>query len=228
MEGPTGKSSDVEPASMAEPPEVPASAADQELVHALRLGDEGAFRSILAAHDAMLRRLARRLVSTDASADEVVQETWTAVIEGLDRFEARSSLKTWVTRILMNKARTRAGRDGRSIPFSSAVLGDEGGGPAVDPARFNGRGKWQDPPPRWNVDTPEELLQREELGALLVRALDELPERQRLIVILRDVEGWTSGEVCSVLGLRETNQRVLLHRARSRLRELIEREGAGR
>jgi RNA polymerase sigma-70 factor, ECF subfamily len=204
------------------PPLVPAGVEEQELVAELRRGDEAAFRRLLAAHDPMLRRLARRLVSTHATADEVVQETWAAVIEALDRFEGRSSLKTWVTRILMNKARTCAGREGRMVPFSSAVREDDLGAAAVDPARFSGRGRWRDPPARWNADTPEELLQREELGALLTGALEELPERQRLVILLRDVEGWTSEEVCSVLGVRETNQRVLLHRARSRLRSLIE------
>jgi RNA polymerase sigma-70 factor (ECF subfamily) len=208
-------------------PGVRASREEHELVLALRRGEEAAFRALLAAHDAMLRRLAGRLVSTGASADEVVQETWTAVIEGIASFQGRSSLKTWVTSILLNKAKSRAARDGRSMPFSAALRDDDADTPAVDPSRFNHRGKWQAPPEKWDADTPEELLGRREVSAILARALEEMPERQRLIVILRDVEGWTSDEVCNVLGLRETNQRVLLHRARSRLRALVEDELQG-
>jgi RNA polymerase sigma-70 factor (ECF subfamily) len=173
----------------------PAAASDGELVERLRRGEELAFRELLSAHDTMLRRLARRFVRTGASADEVVQDTWTAVIEGIGRFEGRSSLKTWITRILLNKARSSAVRDARSIPFSDALRENEPDGPSVDPSRFDRRGRWQEPPARWEVDTPEELLGRQEMGALLARALDELPERQRLILVLRDVEGWTSQEL---------------------------------
>jgi RNA polymerase sigma-70 factor (ECF subfamily) len=167
-------------------------------------------------------RLARTFVPTDASAQEVVQETWAAVIDGLSGFEARSSLRTWMFRILVNKAKTRGVRDRRAPPMSSLDVEDDADAPAVSADRFDARGRWSAPPQPWDEGSPEGLLMRKEIAALLREALEHLPERQRTVVTLRDVEGWTAEEVCGVLGLSEVHQRVLLHRARARLRALLE------
>lgn len=205
----------------AEAPALPPTPEEVELLAPLRRGDEAAFTGLIDRHHGGLRRLARTFVSSDASADEVVQETWLAVLHGLRSFEGRSSLKTWIFSILVNRARTRAQREGRSVPLSSLGSPDDPE-PAVDPTRFDGRGMWSAPPAPW-AETPEAQLLRGETMRVLEQALAELPERQRMVVVLRDVEGWSSDEVCNVLGLSETNQRVLLHRARSRLRSVLER-----
>lgn len=197
------------------------------LVHALRNGDEAAFTWLLDLYDSSLRRLARTYVATDAIADEVVQETWLAVIKGIDRFEQRSTVKTWVYRILMNVARSRGVRESRSIPFASAAGAfEEGADPAVDPDRFQpagGRhpGHWAAPPTPWDDEPEERLLSRETLDTVAA-AIELLPPAQREVITLRDLEGWTSGEVCNALTLSETNQRVLLHRARSKVRQALE------
>ncbi len=195
---------------------------DAALVVRLRNGDEAAFTALVARHHGALLRLALAFVPSRAVAEEVVQETWMAVLESIARFEGRSSLKTWIFRILTNRARTRGVREGRSVPFSS--LQDEGGAEeAVDPARFTTAETWAAPPRRWDADTPEELLSRSETRALIEKAIEDLPAMQRAVVSLRDVAGWGSDEVCNVLELSETNQRVLLHRARSKLRAALER-----
>jgi RNA polymerase sigma-70 factor (ECF subfamily) len=161
-------------------------------------------------------------------AEEVVQETWLAVLQGIDRFEGRSSLKTWLFRILTNRAKTRGEREGRTVPFSA--LADaaevEGEEPAVDPDRFYGSehpnaGLWVDVPQRW-ADTPERRLLSGEVQELVADAIAALPPSQRAVISLRDVEGWSSEEVCNVLELSETNQRVLLHRARTKVRRALE------
>ncbi len=195
---------------------------DKELLAKLRQGDEAAFAELLSTHHRALRRLARMFVSSDALADEVVQETWLAVLDGLRSFEERSSLKTWISRILVNRAKSKGEREGRTVPFSALGDADEAGDPAVEPARFDGRGTWSQPPEKWEEGTPEKLLLRKEVSGILEEALTTLPERQRAVVTLRDVEGWTSEEVCNVLEINETNQRVLLHRGRSRLRTRLE------
>jgi RNA polymerase sigma-70 factor (ECF subfamily) len=157
-----------------------------------------------------------------AVAEEVVQETWIAVLRGIDRFEGRSSLKTWIFRILMNTAKTRGQRESRSIPFSATASGDE---PAVDPDRFLGAdhqwaGGWMLGPSEWQ--TPEEeLLQGETLEKILA-AIEELPDQQRAVITLRDIEGFPADEVSAALGISDGNQRVLLHRARSKVRAAIE------
>jgi RNA polymerase sigma-70 factor (ECF subfamily) len=161
-------------------------------------------------------------VSTDASSDEVVQDTWVAVLSGLDGFEERSSLATWISRILVNRAKTKAVREARSTPFSAFTDSELDDGPLVDPSRFDDKGKWSAPPPRWDDDTPEKLAGNREAMALLDEELRQLPDRQRIIVVLRDTLGWSSEEVCNALEINETNQRVLLHRARSRLRGRLE------
>jgi RNA polymerase sigma-70 factor (ECF subfamily) len=208
---------------------VSAHYADEDtLVDALLGGDERAFAWLLDTYDGALRRLARMYVSTDAVAEEVVAETWLGVVKGLDRFERRSSLKTWIYRILMNLARTRGVKESRSIPFSSAVgVVEEGTDPAVDPDRFlplqhdRWPGHWASPPAPWESLPEERLLGRETL-ACVADAIAKLPTSQREVIILRDVEGWSSSEVCNALDLSETNQRVLLHRARSKVRRACE------
>lgn len=202
--------------------EVAASETDRALVGRLLDGDEAAFAGLVQAHYGAMVRVARILLKSQAVAEEVVQETWTAVIEGLPRFELRSSLKTWLFRILMNRARTRATREARTVPMSLWTEQDQEVVPAVDPDRFNRAGFWRSPPAAWD-DHPEGLLMQKQARALLLAEIEQLPPGQKAVLTLRDVEEWTSEEVCNVLGLSETNQRVLLHRARSRLRSAMER-----
>jgi RNA polymerase sigma-70 factor (ECF subfamily) len=212
-------------ARMTEEPEpihdVPPTRAEKKLLERLRGGDEAAFTELVDKHHGPMRRLARTFVSSDAVADEVVQETWLAVLEGLARFEGRSSLKTWIYRVLVNRAKTRGIREGRSSPMSSFDADDDAsGGGRVDPSRFDKKGMWSAPPTPW--ETPEAASLLKESAGMLHVALEHLPVRQRTVLVLRDVEGWTSEEVCNVLGLNETNQRVMLHRARTRLRNELE------
>lgn len=190
---------------------------DQELLERLRAGDEGAFRELVARHDGALRRLARTFVHTPSAADEVVQETWLGVIRGLDAFEGRSSLRTWIFRILINRARTRGVRDARSVPFSALDTDDE---PAVEPAAFGADGRWTSAPARLETD-PETSLLSAELRAHLLGAIDELAPAQRAVITLRDLVGVSAEEVCELLELSEGNQRVLLHRARARVRTAL-------
>jgi RNA polymerase sigma-70 factor, ECF subfamily len=196
---------------------------DHELVKRLREGDEGAFAELIDRYGATMLRVAQMYVRDRATAEEVVQETWLAVLNGIERFEERSSLKTWLFRILTNRAKTRGERDGRMVPFS-ALAGDEADEPSVDPDRFLGPdsphpGAWAAPPIGW---PQERLLERETLGVIEM-AIDELPEAQREVILLRDVDGWTPMEVSDALGITDGNQRVLLHRARSRVRTALER-----
>ena len=198
---------------------------DDALLAALRRGDEHAFAGLVRAYHAALVRLARTSVASDAVAEEVVQETWLAVIEGLDRFEGRSSLKTWIFSILVNKARTRGVRDKRVVPMSS-LGGRSDDAPAVDPDRFvreglRWGGHWSQPPVPWTQGPAERLLARETMD-VTARAIAQLPERQRVVIALRDLDGWTSEETCELLELSEGNQRVLLHRARSQVRSVLE------
>jgi RNA polymerase sigma-70 factor (ECF subfamily) len=195
---------------------------DDITVSRLRAGDEDAFRDLLARHHAHLLRFARTFVSSPATAEEVVQETWLAVLHGLTGFEGRSSLKSWIYSILANRARTRAVRDGRMMLFSEMTSGEDVDEPAVDPSRFNAAGYWDQPPRPWDDLSPERLAASAEIRTHLAAALEELPETQRAVVVLRDVEGCSSEEACNILDISETNQRVLLHRGRSRLRRLLE------
>ncbi len=193
---------------------------DSDLVAKLRRGDEAAFTTLVDRYSAALRRLARSFVSTDAAADEVVQDTWVAVLDGLDTFQERSLVKTWIFRILVNRAKTKGVRDARMVPGLDTEESDSAEA-AVDPARFDDRGMWSNPP-RWESETPAKVLLRKELVGELERAIGQLPERQRSVVVLRDALGWSAEEVCDLLELDEGNQRVLLHRARSRLRSILE------
>jgi RNA polymerase sigma-70 factor (ECF subfamily) len=200
-----------------------AVAEDQELVAGLRAREEAAFRTVVERYHGALLRLARTFVSDNAVAEEVVQETWLGVINGLPGFEGRSSLKTWIFRILINRAQTRGKREARSRPFSSLWDVDVGEPEAaVDPGRFTARGMWVEPPPRWSNAPPEELLMQRETMELIQRAITELPENQRMVITLHDVEGVAPDEICNILEISETNQRVLLHRARSKIRGALE------
>jgi len=200
---------------------------DARLLEGLRRGDEAAFRDLVDAHGPMLMRLALMHVPSRAVAEEVVQETWLAVLNGVDRFEGRSSLKTWITSILLNTARTRGERERRTLPFSHLRRHDEEGRdePAVAPDRFQGRrgeypGHWSRPPVEW--ESPGERLESDASRQVLLEAIGSLPARQRDVIALRDISGWSSGEVRNALELSETNQRVLLHRARSKVRQALE------
>ena len=160
--------------------------------------------------------------SDRASAEEVVQDTWLAVLTGLRSFEGRSALKTWIFSILTNRAKTRGQRDRRSVPFSALTDQDSPADAAVPPSRFTPSGSWSAPPEQWDEDTPERLLLRHETRALIDQTIAGLPAGQRAVVTLRDVEGLDSIEACNILGISETNQRVLLHRARARIRTALE------
>lgn len=196
---------------------------DESLVGRAREGDEEAFAALVRRYTPMLMRLARMYVPTDALAEDVVQETWVAVVRGLERFEGRSSFKTWLFRILVNRAKTRGVREHRSIPFASvgSAAPDEDEGPTVDPSRFTSEGAWTSAPGDWR-DDPELSLESEEALRIVREAIDELPERQKIVITLRDLEGLSSDEVRNVLDLSETNQRVLLHRARTKVRQALE------
>lgn len=197
---------------------------DAEIVSRLLARDESTYRMLVREWHAGMLRVARIFVPSPAIAEEVVQDTWLRVLNALDRFEGRSSLKTWVFRVLVNTAKTRAQREGRVIPFSA--LQEPGRVPeaAVDADRFRPEddprhpGAWSSPPP----ELPEERLLAAETRARIAAAIEALPPTQAAVISLRDVEGWGSDEVCNALDLTEVNQRVLLHRARARVRQALE------
>ncbi len=201
---------------------------DQLLLRRLLAGDEAAFMDVVDRYGMQMLRVAQMYVSTRAAAEEVVQETWLAVLAGLERFEARSSIKTWIFRILTNRAKTRGIRERRVVPFSSLADASEDDGPTVEPERFEPRGTrweghWSSYPNRWS-DLPEERLLARELMELAQRTIDALPPNQRTVITLRDIDGWESHEVCELLDISEINQRVLLHRARAKVRRALEGE----
>jgi RNA polymerase sigma-70 factor, ECF subfamily len=206
----------------------PASAEEARLVGALRAGDEEAFVELVRLHGPTMLRVARLYVSSRAVAEEVVQETWLAVLTGVGRFEGRSSFRTWLFRVLTNRALTRAVKEGRSVPFSALsdeeVAADE---PSVDPHRFRGQEErfadhWTSSPQRWS-ELPDARLLSQETLAIVEKAAASLPPAQRAVLTLRDIVGWGADEVCEVLGISATNQRVLLHRARTKVRRAIEK-----
>ena len=202
-----------------------ASRDDLRLIEALRAGDETAFTSLVQRYQASMLRIAQMYVSGRAVAEEVVQEAWVGVLKGLDGFQGRSSLRTWIFRILVNTAKTKGQRERRSVPFSSLWTA-EGDEPAVDPDRFLPEGErwenhWSAEPTTWE-NVPEERLASRETFARVATAIEALPPSQREVIRLRDVRGWTSKEVCNALDISETNQRVLLHRARSKIRAALE------
>jgi RNA polymerase sigma-70 factor, ECF subfamily len=203
-----------------------AEASEERLLARLRAGDETAFRELVARHDRAMKRIALTFVRTPSVADEVVQDTWLAVIKGLERFEGRSSLKTWIFRILANRAQSRGAREHRTTPFSSLATSEDEDGPTVDPDRFlpaghAAAGYWSVTPSRF-FELPEDRMLAAETSALVTAAIEQLPERQQQVITLRDVEGWAAEEVCQCLELSAANQRVLLHRARSAVRACLE------
>ncbi|HZZ85498.1 MAG TPA: sigma-70 family RNA polymerase sigma factor [Anaeromyxobacteraceae bacterium] len=204
-------------------PPSPAGAPDAELVARVLAGDRTAFTELVRRHHGPLLRLAQAFVRDRAVAEEVVQDTWLGVLDGLARFEQRSSLKTWIFRILANKARTRFVREARSVPFSALGEGEEG----VDPARFDAAGMWQDPPRPWGPEAPERLLEREDAVRVMEAAVAALSAGQRAVITLRDLEDVDPEETCRLLDITMTNQRVLLHRARTKVRAALERHLRG-
>ena len=207
---------------------IPATAADErDLVERLRSGDRAAFATLIARHAGALLRLATSFVKDRHLAEEVVQDTWVSALEHLDGFEGRAALRTWLFHIVANKARTRLVREGRSTPFSALASPDEGDEPAVSPDRFGQGGMWKEPPGAWSEENPERLAQDVETRAAIERAIADLPESQRAVITLRDVEGLETEEICNLLGVTVSNQRVLLHRARARVRQALETYMAG-
>ncbi|MBV9380331.1 MAG: sigma-70 family RNA polymerase sigma factor [Streptosporangiaceae bacterium] len=192
---------------------------DADLIRQMRAGDERAFVSLVERYNDSMLRLAASFVPSRAVAEEVVQDTWLAVLRGAAAFEGRSSLRTWMFRILVNRARTTGSREQRSIPVADA-------GPAVDASRFGPDGRWASPPEHW-IEEAEERMAAGRLAGRIRSAIGDLPDRQRQVVTLRDVEGMSSEEVCEVLAISEANQRVLLHRGRSRLRQVFETDFRG-
>lgn len=193
----------------------PAALRDDDLVQKLLDGDEASFRALVTRLQPLLLRLARTYVRSDAIAEEVVQDTWLAVLEGLPGFAGRSSLKTWIVHILINRARTRGTREARVVPLSSLAKDDDSA-PSAD--NFNESGGWRSAP---EPISPERLLDNKESRALVEAAVAELPEQQRLVIELRDIAGLESEEVCELLKLSANNQRVLLHRARDKVRAAL-------
>jgi RNA polymerase sigma-70 factor (ECF subfamily) len=187
---------------------------DAELLARLRAGDEQAFVALVARHHAAMLRLASSFVSSGAVAEEVVQDTWVGVLRGIDGFAGRSSFRTWLLRILVNRARSTSVRERRSVAVGDA-------GPVVDSSRFDASGAWMSPPQHW-IEDSEDRMQAQALAGHIRKTLGELPERQREVVVLRDVDGLSSREVCEVLEISDANQRVLLHRGRSHLRQALE------
>ena len=183
---------------------------DAALVTALRAGDETAFSALVHRYHPQLLRLARTMVPSTAVAEEVVQETWLGLVRGIDSFESRSSLRTWLFRILVNRARSAGAREYRSMPLDPGTLGE----------RFTSSGAWAAPPVPW-VEETEERVDATHLAGRVRHHLRRLPDGQRQVVLLRDVEGLPSDEVCAVLGISEGNQRVLLHRGRAQVRRLL-------
>lgn len=194
-------------------------------VAALRAGDQHAFRTLVGAHQSVLLRLAMTYAPSRAVAEEIVQETWLAALRGLDGFEGRASLRTWLVRILLNTARRRAVAEARAVPFSGLAPAGPGLEPSVDPARFFAEGRnaghWVSVPDDWSAQ-PETRLLSGEVQAVVGTAVEALPPAQREVITLRDLEGWSAAEVAEALEITAGNQRVLLHRARAKVRQALE------
>lgn len=202
---------------------------EERLLGNLRRGDEEAFAALVDCHSSSMLRVATMYVRSRAVAEEVVQDTWIRVLRGVGRFEGRSSLKTWIFRILTNSAKTRAEQEGRSVPFSELAWPEADHPPSVDLSRFRDatHGEradwWVAPLNRWPNQDPSDRLFARETRTRIRRAIAGLPPKQRIVLTLRDIEGWSAEEVCDALELSDQNQRLLLHRARSRLRSSLER-----
>jgi RNA polymerase sigma-70 factor, ECF subfamily len=198
---------------------------DADLLTRLRAGDERAFEQLIHRHHRTMLAVARQYVSSRAVAEEVVQEAWLGVIKGLDRFEGRSSLTTWILRILVNIAKTRGAREARSVPYAALAGPDDE--VSVAPGRFRGPhdqypGGWKSFPEDWRRLPEQALIQRETLK-VVTDAIEALPPLQRSVIAMRDIQGCTPEDVCAVLEISDGNQRVLLHRARSRVRAALEK-----
>ncbi len=192
---------------------------DDGLLARLREGDEGAFRHLFRTHHASMVSFAHSFIRDRTAAEEAVQDTWIAVMAGISSFEGRSSLKSWIFAIVANKARTKAKRESRMVPFASFGSASE---PALDADRFTPEGSWDSPPGLWSDITPERVVAGRELLSHVRAILETLPASQRTVVTLRDIEGLSAPETCEVLEISEANQRILLHRGRSRIRQAIE------
>jgi RNA polymerase sigma-70 factor (ECF subfamily) len=200
-------------------PLLPSASSDSALIERLRAGDGSAFAGLIDQYQGSMLRLAQVFVSSRATAEEVVQDAWLGVLQGLSAFEGRSSLKTWIFRILVNRAKTRGGRDARA---PVAAFDQEPDTPSVDPARFQANGHWSAPLQPWDDRSPERALATKRALQHLEVAIASLPASQRAVVTLRDIEGLDTDNVCNILEISETHQRVLLHRARSALRAALE------
>jgi RNA polymerase sigma-70 factor (ECF subfamily) len=204
--------------------------AEERELASLRAGDEEAFLALVNRHHRAMVRVASMYVRSRASAEEVVQDAWLGVLKGLHLFEGRSSRRSWIFRILVNCAKGRGASEVRSVPISALAAPADEEGPSVPPDRFRGEeerwpGHWSEPPEPW----PDARVESSEMLALVREGIERLPEAQRTVMTLRDVDGWASGEVCELLAISEGNQRVLLHRARSKVRAFVEeRLGSGR
>ena len=214
--------------SVKQAPDLETTTDEGQILAALRRGDESTFLSLVEKYHSTMMRIAVSYVRDPAIGEEIVQDAWLGVLNGIHRFEGRSSLKTWIFSILTNLARTRRYRDSRSIPFSELSLFDEEeDDPVIEPERFlppdhpHWPDHWADPPKPWMIP-PEEQLLNQEVMANIRNAINDLPASQQAVITLRDIEGWSSEEVCNILDLSETNQRVLLHRARSKVRRALE------
>jgi RNA polymerase sigma-70 factor, ECF subfamily len=200
---------------------------EARLVRSLRAGDEAAFVAIVERYHGALVTLALPYVREQSVAEEVAQETWLAVLQGIGRFQQRSSFQTWLFKILTNRAKTHGRREARSVPMSSLGSGEEAGEASVDQDRFRPQGAsqrpggWADPPRSW-ANGPEQLLLATEARGLILEVISALSASQRAVITLRDIEGLTAQEACEVLELSDANQRVLLHRARSKVRQALE------
>ncbi|MBH0203666.1 MAG: sigma-70 family RNA polymerase sigma factor [Nitrospira sp.] len=210
-----------------------AAAANGEVVLLARLrqGDESAFDELVTRHHSVLIRMAMGYVADREVAEEVVQDTWIAVVEGLDRFEGRSSLRTWIFGIMIHKAKDRGVREKRHTTFSSFESGNDDNDEAVDPSRFHQSGEWAGhwafPPQPWDDQTPEKLLASQQAVNAMSKAIDALPQTLKDVLILRDIEGVEAKEACDILKISETNLYVRLHRARERVRQAVETYLAG-
>lgn len=193
---------------------------DDALVDRILGGEVAALRLLIAREQASLLRFARAITRDQDLAEEAVQEAWVRIHRGLARFEKRSSLRTWMARIVINRAKTLAARAARWVPLDSEAEAAED---AVDPSSFSARGFWSRTPARWHGDTPEALLSRQQITTVIEAELEALPPGQRAVLTMRDLEGWNSEEVCNALEISESNQRVLLHRGRSRIRAALEK-----
>jgi len=196
--------------------EATTSADEHQLIERLLGGDEKAFNQLVDRYHPAMMRVARMYCGRSGTVEEVVQDTWVAVLKGLPKFQRRSSLKTWIFRILSNRAKSTGVREKRTTPMSALTDGTD----APDPDRFAANGSWATPPASWTT-TPEKLATDSETAQVLMQAIGELPDRQRLVITLRDVQGMSSAEVCNVLEINDTNQRVLLHRARTKVRSAM-------